>query len=484
MVRDLKYIIKRILIGVGISLLLMLIKGNLLLKAEAYTIALFDSQYNIMGYCNNCTDLQPNNSSKLATANRFVITFDGINIGTNQTYDTDVSFQISGVNQTVFTNRTLYILRQNNNYQQTPINPNLSIANYANTLLPSNPPVAGVITQANYTGTFTSDTAGLLRLDVEFQSQDISYIKILNSSINYTGTDNSEAIANSTQNITNNQNQNTTNIINNNNQNTQEIINNQNAIAQQQEENQRSCKILDKNNVVENGYLNQNGTIATNAANVGISDFINISEKYSLKVLNHTSGNVRGCFYTSSKSYISCFVNSSLTDGQMITIPSNARYFRFTSNYTSNLPIYELCTNGNQALEDTLTDESGVADSDISDLFGDLQESNSPISDLLTLPITLLEAYLTGFDSTCSSYNLGSLYGTNLVLPCINIPDYIGSSLWSVIDALCCIYMIYNIAMLFVSVYETFTSLDDSMQFLYSPQHTGHTRVSRNEGEY
>lgn len=150
--------------------------------------------------------------------------------------------------------------------------------------------------------------------------------------------------------------------------------------------------------------------------------------------------------------------------------------------------------NSTQAIEDTkeeiesvhddIMDDSEVSNSDINDLFGDFTESSTtPVSDLITLPITLMNAYLTGFNTTCSAYNLGTLYGHTITLPCIDIESKLGSGLWGLIDMLFSIFMIYNIAMLFVSIYESITSLDDGFQLLYTPQHAGNSRTSRGQME-
>lgn len=132
---------------------------------------------------------------------------------------------------------------------------------------------------------------------------------------------------------------------------------------------------------------------------------------------------------------------------------------------------------------DNLTNEDSP---DTESFFNDLKidDSNSPVSDLMIMPLTLLNSYVNGFSSSCSPYNLGSLYGHDLVLPCVDIQKYIGSNLWSLIDVIFTLYMVYNIGMLCISIYESITELDDGMQELYTPQHSGHTRVSRNEGLY
>ena len=139
----------------------------------------------------------------------------------------------------------------------------------------------------------------------------------------------------------------------------------------------------------------------------------------------------------------------------------------------------------NQSIKDldsTLKDDSDV-DIDKS-FFEDFEESNTPISDLMTMPLTLLQKYLDGFNGTCQPINLGSLLGTDLIMPCIDIKKYLGNVLWTLIDSLFSLSLCYNIAMLGISIYESITQFEDGMNMLYTPQHSGHSRVSRNEGLY
>lgn len=88
--------------------------------------------------------------------------------------------------------------------------------------------------------------------------------------------------------------------------------------------------------------------------------------------------------------------------------------------------------------------------------------SDSVVSDMVLMPITLLNAFSSGFSGSCQAYNLGSLYGTNLTLPCINIQNYLGATLWGIIDVLMSGFLIYGIGKKFVRVFNDFTNLKDS----------------------
>lgn len=285
-----------------------------------------------------------------------------------------------------------------------------------------------------------------------------------------------------TNTITQNQDTNTQDIINNQNQNKQDIINNQNANTDKEIESQKVCKTkrIDNKNIVTNGYYLNNSGLLLSMATYGVTDYISINSSSRLNVLSFSqTGNL--CFYNSSKSLISCSLNSSYNaNNNVVNIPNDANYVRFSINRNSNIPTFDLniCENGNQVLDDSINDLNSTLNdtsqpntsSDINDM-NDMVASDTPISDLITMPLTLINAYINGINSACSPVNLGNLYGTDLILPCINLEQRLGSNLWSIIDTFFCIFMCYNIGMLFVTAFDGITSLRDDFEGLYQPRH-------------
>lgn len=85
--------------------------------------------------------------------------------------------------------------------------------------------------------------------------------------------------------------------------------------------------------------------------------------------------------------------------------------------------------------------------------------SGGSITDLLTLPIKLIQGFVNGLNSSCVPFNLGNLYGTDLILPCINISSFIGLPLWTTIDILFSGFMILHIGKKFVKIFNDFTNL-------------------------
>lgn len=117
---------------------------------------------------------------------------------------------------------------------------------------------------------------------------------------------------------------------------------------------------------------------------------------------------------------------------------------------------------------DTLKDDNiDTSKTTIEDKSADA--SNSPISSLLTLPLKLLNNINTGLSGTCSAFNLGSLFGTDLILPCINLEQRLGTFLWGLIDSFFCIFLIYNVGMLAVKIWTDVIMMKDFFSELYKP---------------
>lgn len=120
---------------------------------------------------------------------------------------------------------------------------------------------------------------------------------------------------------------------------------------------------------------------------------------------------------------------------------------------------------------ETLTDDTihGFGSEDFDEINKD---SSGPISGLITMPITLLNKFLNGFNGQCQSYSLPDLLGTSITFPCLNLESTLGSDIWSKIDGLMCLFMIYQIAMMVISWFEKVTSLQDTFAPQYVPSHS------------
>lgn len=109
----------------------------------------------------------------------------------------------------------------------------------------------------------------------------------------------------------------------------------------------------------------------------------------------------------------------------------------------------------NSTLNDSSIDNPSGALNGMNNYFG----SNGVISDLLLLPVRMFQSIVNTIDGTCSPFNLGTLFGHQLSMPCINLSNRLGSSLYGVIDILISGFFILSIRKKFVDVFEHFTSL-------------------------
>lgn len=270
--------------------------------------------------------------------------------------------------------------------------------------------------------------------------------------------------------IINNNTQNTENIINNNNENTQEIINNNNSNTQAIIDSNKVCNYINKDYIsYNNKYLNTYGNLV-DTAGWGVTSYITLKSNYKLNnIVSPLSGtNSAMCFYDANKDFISCLTSSSYSNISDIPIPDNCNYVRFSIYISTNRPQFEICKNGSQAttdsiddLDDTMKDDSVDDPSDDFSDMEDLVATNGVITQLISLPITLYTKVLNNINGTCSAQNLGSLYGTNLIIPCIDVDDYLGSTLWNTIDIIISGFFVWYIARKMIKAFNNFSSMKE-----------------------
>lgn len=93
--------------------------------------------------------------------------------------------------------------------------------------------------------------------------------------------------------------------------------------------------------------------------------------------------------------------------------------------------------------------------------FKDKIAENGVITQLVGLPVTLFTKILNSVNGTCSPYNFGSLFGTDIVFPCINVANYLGTSLWNIIDVLISGLFVYSLSRKFIKVFEHMSSMNE-----------------------
>lgn len=147
------------------------------------------------------------------------------------------------------------------------------------------------------------------------------------------------------------------------------------------------------------------------------------------------------------------------------SIGATGTFISYNSSSTAIINSQQQTTNAVNNVNDSINNDSVSSNTEHSNTaqgWASQSASDSVVSDMVLMPITLLNAFSSGFNGSCQAYNLGSLYGTNLTLPCINISNYLGATLWGIIDVLMSGFLIYGIGKKFVKVFNDFTNLKDS----------------------
>lgn len=131
-------------------------------------------------------------------------------------------------------------------------------------------------------------------------------------------------------------------------------------------------------------------------------------------------------------------------------------------------------------VEDTMKDESPADYGILDDIH---PASDSPVSDLLLIPVRLIQKFISFTDLTCSDYNFGKLYNHDLKLNCSDINNTISKlgNTSEYIDNFFVFFMIYNIFMLFVKAWDGFTSLRDEYETLAYAHAPGSSAYSGSE---
>ena len=273
------------------------------------------------------------------------------------------------------------------------------------------------------------------------------------------------------------------NIISNNNANTQLIIDSQKELFTNQ-----CANLLN----LQTQFSSKDGlTINNNNGTVHITGTTNNGGDYYYSPIGTLSS---GTYYfntdnTSNGVHFYIWDSTNLTayayDGGSFTLNNNSSVsvtlqtvnnktvdstfklslFKYTNQpfcvYGSSTNKLDETTDAVKDLNDTIEDDDVDDPDDMISDFEDLLPSNGVITSLLGLPLTLYGKVISNINGTCSQYNLGSLYGTNLIIPCIDMVNYLGSTLWNTIDIIISGLFVFVIGRKMIKVFNNFTSMKE-----------------------
>lgn len=103
--------------------------------------------------------------------------------------------------------------------------------------------------------------------------------------------------------------------------------------------------------------------------------------------------------------------------------------------------------------------DNNNATSTIDNLSSQLASDNT-ISSLLLLPINFINVLIDGLGGACVPYDLGELWGTHIVMPCINLYETFGT-IWYLVDTGLSALIIFNMSKYFIRLFNKLTNLKD-----------------------
>ena len=407
--KDIKYIIKRIIIGVGIVLLLYLLRSStglgLILDVEAQEVN--------------------------ATPQDIIL---------NQPNSSPVTFSVT---TNTWNNQTVYAIPGNISYDWSsgsslyfryPQNAGATYCNWANNKATlsfrlynaSTGSIGGQMVRFEDTTSSSTKTCDVTSyantnyLDVICNNIDSNHgfnIMLQNAYQGRWGVvrqlqfDCIQSGENITENINANNNQNTQNIINNNNENTNKILD-QNITC--------NTYYYSKSAAFGHSYITTSGNLYDSTF-MGATNYIPLGENDKIVAVSTGSYNVNTCFYDSNRTKISCISQSTMTSNQVLSIPSGAEYVRF-SLQNNDKTVFKICKPSQQFLTDALTDNDiSTASRDFDQYFNELNPNTHGLSDIVTAPLRLVQSLTS---SSCSPLVIPLPFvNQNVTLPCM-VPIY------------------------------------------------------------
>lgn len=275
---------------------------------------------------------------------------------------------------------------------------------------------------------------------------------------------------NTNQDIINNQNNNTQDIINNNNQNTSDVIENNNENTDRIIDNMsddctnlinlQDLTLVKNDNRTYNYYLPNTlpagtYTLSYKYNKIGLpttyTQLLLNSSAVSYILLNESGKNTFTTSTDFNRFYI--FIDNNSPSGSIVNLSD---FMLVEGTEAKPYCKYGSKVNKLDQTNQYLMDDSdpNISDNDFMTMFNSLN-INDPLNYLLTLPTQLINK-MVSLSGSCSPIELGSLYGTMITLPCINLENIIGSSVWNIIDV---IFSVSLLVVIFKNLYDTFSNL-------------------------
>ena len=131
---------------------------------------------------------------------------------------------------------------------------------------------------------------------------------------------------------------------------------------------------------------------------------------------------------------------------------SNSQIANNTNDIKNSITDSNIDTNGSNSAT------SGFSSSTNSGM------SNTPVSGLITLPVTFLTGVSNAISSSCTNINYIELFNYQLVLPCLNLSQRLGN-VWTIIDTIFSCMLIFSIGKSLVRTFARLSDMDTNIMY-------------------
>lgn len=160
-------------------------------------------------------------------------------------------------------------------------------------------------------------------------------------------------------------------------------------------------------------------------------------------------------------------INFITTKGGGITIGYYVRvangWWTADTSASANNSIANNTNDIKNSINDSSIDDSSSSTSGFSNTTNSIM-SNSPVSNLIALPITFLTGVNNAISSSCTNVNYIELFNYQLVLPCLNLSDRLGS-VWVIIDTIVSCMLLFSIGKSLVSTFARLSDMDTNIMY-------------------
>ena len=113
-----------------------------------------------------------------------------------------------------------------------------------------------------------------------------------------------------------------------------------------------------------------------------------------------------------------------------------------------------------QDINNTMNNSNVDTNNATSTISGISLPSSNVLGNLITMPVQLVQKFINALSTnTCTPYSLGTLFGTNFTLPCVDLSTILGA-VWTILDVVVSGFIAYEIGKHFVLIFHKLTSFD------------------------